>query len=174
MRRAFCVLALATLVVGLAVPAANAGQVQVSGVQTALPDELIGTVYTLRSEVTADSGKAGLDGQWYTPVFDVATNTELSTCKLQKKTVQCRGTEWFDGFLDRDGDGVEDDGEPSGTLTFSFEYSGSASGNGRCHHPITGGTEDFEFATGQLTFKDRIGACGELVTTYKGHIDVRP
>jgi hypothetical protein len=163
-------LALAAVVaLGAAAPA-SAAQVQLSGVQTSLPDELIGSVYYLRSEMVAEPGSAGLNGQWYTPVFDLANETLLLLCREHEKTAQCSGTERFVGFLDRNGNGVEDPDEERGTLDFAFTFSASASGNARCHHPVTGGTGGFAGAAGQLTLKDRIGACGEAITTYKGHL----
>jgi hypothetical protein len=166
---------LVTVVAALALVAtasANPGTTQLRGSMTSLPDEVIGSTYYFRSEVTADSGDAGLHGQWYQPVFDLATGTPLGSCHVQTTTLQCVGTERFDGFLDRNGNGVEDVGDESGTIDFTFEYSASASGNGRCHHVVTGATGAFAGADGQLTMKDRIGACGEVVTTYSGHLSL--
>ena len=170
-----CLTGLVTLVAALALAAtasANPGTTQLRGSLTSLPDEVIGSTYYFRSEVTADPGSAGLEGQWYQPVFDLATNTPLGACHVQTTTVQCVGTEWFDGFLDRNGNGVEDLNEESGTISFTFELSTSASGNARCHHVATGATGAFAGADGQLTMKDRIGACGEVVTTYSGHLSL--
>jgi hypothetical protein len=107
--------------------------------------------------------RGGLVGEWLTPYATLA-------CKEQPKTVQCSGTESFKGFLDSNGNGVQESGEPGGTLEFVFGYSASASGNGRCHHVIESGAGGFAGSSGQLTFKDRLGACGEVVTTYSGHI----
>jgi hypothetical protein len=56
-------------------------------------------------------------------------------------------------------------------LEFAFEFTASASGNGRCHHTITDGGGAFDAASGVLTMKDRPTAAG-LVTTYKGHIEL--
>lgn len=166
---------LLVLVVALALAAsasAGNGTTQISGSQTALPDEVVGSVLYFRSALTADPGSPGLDGQWYQAVWNLATDAPVIDCKLQSKTAQCTGTEWFDGFLDRNGNGVQDLGEESGTLSFTFDYSASASGNGRCHHPIASGTGGFAGVTGQLTMKDRIGPCGEAVTTYLGHLSL--
>jgi hypothetical protein len=76
----------------------------------------------------------------------------------------------------QDGNGVLDPGEPDGALAFTFKFTGSASGHGRCRHPIKegSGTGGFELASGQLTFKDRLGACGESITTDTGHISIPP
>ena len=109
--------------------------------------------------------RGGLVGEWVTPYATLA-------CKEQPKTVQCSGTESFEGFLDRNGNGSQDGDEPGGTLEFTFGYSASASGNGRCRHVISSGGGGLAGATGQLTFKDRLGACGEVLTTYSGHIKV--
>jgi hypothetical protein len=166
---------LLAVVAGLALVAtasAGTGMTQLSGSETALPDEVVGSVYYFRSELTAGPGSPGLNGQWYQAIYDLATDTPLIDCKVQSKTGQCTGTEWFDGFLDRNGNGVQDAGEESGTLSFTFEYSASASGNARCHHPIASGTGDFAGVTGQLTMKDRVGACGEVITTYAGHLSL--
>jgi hypothetical protein len=166
---------LATLVAALALAvtaSADPGTTQLRGSLTSLPDEVVGSTYYLRSEVTADPGTAGLNGQWYQAVFDLATGTPLGACHVQPTTVQCVGTEWFDGFLDRNGNGVEDVGEESGTIAFTFEYSASASGNARCHHVVTSATGAFAGADGQLTMKDRVGACGEILTTYSGHLSL--
>ncbi len=105
----------------------------------------------------------GLVGEWFIPfaTFD---------CMGQPKTYQCTGADTFSGFLDRNGNTVQDAGEPGGTLELVFQLSHAASGNGRCHHVIESGTGDFAGATGQVTFKDRLGACGEVLTTYKGYI----
>jgi hypothetical protein len=107
--------------------------------------------------------RGALVGEWFTPYTTFA-------CREQPKTVQCSGTESFSGFLDREGNAVQDAGEPAGTLEFVFDYSSSVSGNGRCHHPIESGGGGFAGATGQLTFRDRLGACGEVLTTFSGHI----
>ena len=167
---AFLVVAVSLALVASA--SANPGTIQLSGSSAGLPDEIIGSVYYFRSALTADPGSPGLNGQWYQPAFDLATGTPLIDCREHSETAQCTGTEWFDGFLDRNGNGMKDAGEEHGTLQFTYDYSASASGNGRCHHPLTGATGGFAGATGQLTMKDRIGACGELVTTYKGHLSL--
>src|SRR5262245_44257424 len=168
---------LLAIVAGLVLVAsasAGPGTTQLGGSMTSLPDEVIGSVYYFHAHVAADAGSPGLDGDWYQPVFDLATGTPLLVCHEQPSTVQCDGTERFDGFFDRNGNGVKDAGEESGTLEFTYDYSASASGNGRCHHPLTGATGGFAGATGQLTMKDRVGACGEVVTTYKGHLSLSP
>ena len=143
----------ATLLLAVASPA-SASQTQLSGTAL-LVDEA-----TLEFEMTGS-----LVGSWYTDSFD---------CKVvpgsRGVTWPCTGTEHFVGCLDSNGDGQCL--EPSGVLYTTFNYTATPVGNGRCHHPIVGGTGAFEGATGQLTFKDRLGACGIVETTYKGHISL--
>jgi hypothetical protein len=117
-------------------------------------------VQTLVDEATGTYSMSGsLVGDWFTDSFD---------CHLipggAGVTWPCSGTEHFIGCLDADADGTC---ELNGRLDFTFVYTGTPVGNGRCHHPIVSGEGAFEGATGQLTFKDRLGVCG-LTTTYKG------
>jgi hypothetical protein len=149
--------AFATVLAGAAM--AFAAPNQVDGTQHFVAFGTEGIVYEMRG---------GLVGEWLTPYASL-------NCKEQAKTVQCRGEgEVFDGFLDGNGNGVLDSGEADGTLEFAYEYSASASGNGRCHHTIIEGSGEggFENASGQLTFKDRLGPCGQTLTTYSGHISL--
>jgi hypothetical protein len=149
----------ALVVALMATTVAFAATNQVDGTQHVVAYGADGIVYEMRG---------GLVGEWLTPY-------ESLNCKAQRKTVQCRGEgEAFDGFLDRNGNGVLDSGEPDGALEFAYQYSASASGNGRCHHTIIDGSGEggFQGATGQLTFKDRLGRCGEILTTYSGHISI--
>jgi hypothetical protein len=134
--------------------AAGAATVQVDGTQHFV---------AFASDAIVSEMRGALVGEWLTPYATFAS-------KEQSKTAQCSGTESFSGFLDRNGNTLQDAGEPKGTLEFVFGYSSSASGNGRCHHTIEGGEGGFAGAAGQLTFKDRLGACGEVLTTYSGHI----
>ena len=144
----------ATLLLAVAAPA-SASQTQLSG--TAVFSS--GT-----PELPNFSMSGSLVGTWYTDTFD---------CKVVPgggAPWPCTGTEHFVGCLDANGDGQCL--EPSGVLYTTFNYTSTPVGNGRCHHPIVGGTGAFEGATGQLTFKDRLGACGVVETTYKGHISL--
>src|SRR5262249_21280320 len=82
---------LLVLVAALALAAsasAGSGMTQISGSETALPDEVVGNVVYFRSAITADSGSPGLNGQWYQAVWDLGTNTPLIDCKVQSKTGQ--------------------------------------------------------------------------------------
>lgn len=76
---------------------------------------------------------------------------------------QEKGVETFDGCLA--------DGVTCGTFTTAYTWTAKFGPegqiNGRCQHPITGGTEDFEGITGRLDFKDDV-ATG--IATYRGHI----
>ena len=139
---------------------AGAATNQVGGTQHLVGYGETAVVYEMRGSLV---------GEWLLPY-------DTLVCKEQSKSVQCSGKETFDGFLDANGNRALDAGERDGTLEFTFKYTGSASGNGRCHHPIVedSGTGGFIGATGQLTFKDRLGACGEVLTTYSGHISTLP
>ena len=141
------------ITLGLVTPA-SASQTQVSGEQV------------LVDEATLTFSMSGsLVGMWYTDALDCHAIPGGSGL-----TWPCTGTEHFVGCLDANGDGVCT--EESGTLYFEISFTGTPVGNGRCHHPIVGGDGAFTGATGQLTFKDRLGACGIVETTYKGHISL--
>ena len=107
--------------------------------------------------------RGDLYGDWYTTSFDVRGYHPSGT-------LQATGTETFVGCRDLDRNSRCDTGEPAGWLDFTFMYSSSASGNGRCHHPVVASGGDFAGATGQLNFKDRLGSCGAVYTTYTGHL----
>lgn len=131
-------------------PTAGAANIQLSGEQTVV-DPNAGTY----------SMAGSLVGDWYTTSFS-CHGTPAG------ERWPCTGTELFDGCLDSSGDGTCSQ-EEQGWLTFEFEYTASASGNGRCHHTITEGGGAFDGASGVITMKDRPTETG-LVTTYKGHI----
>jgi hypothetical protein len=152
MRRGLLViLGVLALVVGTS-SSASAAVVQVRGVQTPVDD--------VHAAMTGD-----LVGTWTLTDFGDLVEHPAGNVKAS-------GAERFDGCLDVGGDGSCGPGDPAGWLTFSFEYSTAVSGNGRCHHPVTDAGGDFAGATGQLTMKDRVGSCGELRTTYSGHLDL--
>jgi len=134
-----------------ALPAA-AANVQVSGTQTV---------------VDADSGtysmQGSLVGDWFTTSFQCHSTPAGDRWP-------CTGTELFVGCLDESGDGTCTQ-EQSGWLTFDFEFTASASGNGRCQHVITEGGGAFEDASGVITMKDRPTEAG-IVTTYRGSIQL--
>ena len=108
----------------------------------------------------------GLIGYWYTRsmTFGVFTPSGVLTAT---------GTEEFRGCLDANGDGLCGSDEPDGTLWMTFQASLKYDPvtffqiHGRCHHPITYGTGDFEGATGVIRFKDD-PATG--CSYYSGHV----
>jgi hypothetical protein len=152
-------LVFAAVVVGALAIAGTAGaggsNIQVSGLQTPVADG----VY----QMTGD-----LVGWWYT--------TSVTVFRFHESgTVQVKGTELYAGCVDSDRDGTCEPGEPAGTLDLAFNFSGKfdnvtfAEIHGRCHHVVTGGSDDFAHATGVLEFKDDpVTGCAD----YKGHIKV--
>jgi len=139
----------------LLVPAAPASAAQ---------DQLRGS-QVIDSQTGVATMSGDLVGDWYTLTFDLAGAQPSGT-------LQATGSELFVGCWDVDRDGACGGDDVVGWLAFDFHYSASAGGTGRCHHPVVGGGDGFAGATGQLTFKDRVGACGQVVTTYSGHIDL--
>jgi hypothetical protein len=140
------------LVLAAASPAAGAGTTQVGGVQTPVTS---GPCYN-PTEIASFTMNGSLEGCWY---------TDNLTCQAHTAgTVQCTGNEHFVGSI----------GRSSGTLYFSFQFSGKYGGpptfpelHGRCHHPVIRGDGDFSGATGVLDFQDDVTTgCA----TYTGHI----
>jgi hypothetical protein len=150
------VLAVALLV---AAPASAEGAGQVSGNQTPVA----------ACDGSTSLGTYAMDGSligcWFTDSFDVVREHASGT-------VQVTGTEHFDGCLDLGGDG-SCSGDPEGTLSFSFQFSGkfdlvtSAEIRGRCQHPILSGTGGFATASGVITFKDDV-VTG--IAPYRGNV----
>lgn len=144
---------LAMLAALVVVAPASAATTQLSGMQTYNDNRTPADPSDDYFDMTG-----GLVGKWYTTSFDPGPSGGWPV----------RGTEYFIGCIDTDGDRTcAREGESE--LEFEFEYTGAASGNARCHHTIVGARGAFEGASGVLTFKDRPTAAG-LVTTYKGHI----
>ena len=148
---------------GLAAP----GNTQVDGVQTTITlgnlDDPTDDVYWMDGN---GGGAPGLIGYWYTRSIEYGVFTPSGVLTFT-------GTEEFDGCLDADGDGSCGASEPDGTLRMSFQATIKLDPltfmqiQGRCHHPITGGTGDFEGATGVIRFKDDPAAgC----SYYSGHL----
>ena len=134
---------------------ASSGAVAVSGLQT--PVDVANGVYRMSGD---------LIGDWSTTSFNVLGFTPSGA-------LRGAGTELFDGCYDADGSGACDGADPTGTMTFSFTYTGrfdTATGallHGRCHHPITGGTAGFAAASGVLNFHDDpVTGC----SAYKGNL----
>ena len=141
---------------------ALAGTIQVSGDQTPVGpgDPCIAGDPSSLATYTMDGS---LVGCWYSDDF---------TFREQPSgNAQATGHEHFVGCLDlgRDGSCV---GDPTGTLSFSFQFSGKydatfAEIRGRCHHPVVSGTGGFSAASGVINFKDDV-ATG--IATYTGNI----
>ena len=131
---------------------ASAQVVQLRGTQSTTD----GIVFTMTGDLVGD---------WYL-VDDDGLRVRPSG------TVQATGSELFVGCYDADGSGDCGGAEVQGWIAFDYQYSASASGNGRCHHPVVDAGDGFAGTSGQLTFKDRLGACGEVLTTYSGHLDL--
>lgn len=140
--------------VGLGSAAHAADGVKVEGVQ--VPLDPSNGVY----EMTGD-----LIGVWYTTGFELGVATPSGT-------VTGTGTELFVGCYDGDADGACGADDPSGEITFAFQYSARfdpVTGgllHGRCNHPVTGGSGDFAGVTGKLGFHDDPSGCSD----YKGHL----
>jgi hypothetical protein len=86
--------------------------------------------------------------------------------------LQETGHELFVGCVDSGGDG-SCSGDPTGTLSFSFVFTGKFDPmtfeeiKGRCHHHVDEGTEGFAQASGVLNFKDVVEAG---IATYNGNL----
>jgi hypothetical protein len=158
----------ATLIIScialLTAASAGAATSQVNGVQSAAVTS--GPCFD-PSAITSYTMAGGLVGCWYTDTLNVRGDGQPNG------TVQATGTEHFVGCLDLDGDGACGASDPSGTLTFSFQFSGKydpvtgAEIHGRCQHPVTSATGDFTGATGVITFKDDVANGTSL---YEGHV----
>jgi hypothetical protein len=118
--------------------------------------------------VNANKGKykmrGGLRGRWQITSFK-----QLST----KPLFRAKGTERFEGCLDRHRDG-RCAGDPSGRLQFKFRYWASFASDGSliwgsCWHPITGGSGGFAGAQGVLTMVDTPTRRG-VTTRYTGNV----
>ena len=171
MNRRHTWLALVVLAAASALAATGAfaatGNTQVDGKQTVVTlgneEDPTDDVYWMEGN---GGGAPALIGYWYirSMTFGVFTASGVLTAT---------GTEEFDGCLDANGDGACGAGEPEGTLWMTFQaslkYDPSTFAllHGRCHHPITSGTGDFEGATGGIRFKDD-PATG--CSYYSGHI----
>lgn len=155
MSRTFTVFALALLVAALAVPAASAGTIQVSGVQTPVANG-VPCLEAFRCAMTGD-----LVGEWWDTTPD---DVWWDAARFHASgTLQAAGTERFEGTV---GDSAV------GWLTFEYhaELRYAADGSlirGRCQHKITGAGGGLLGATGVITFRDDpVTGCSD----YKGHI----
>ncbi len=164
MRKPTVAIALATALTWVVAAPASATDTQVSGVQ------LPGATGTACEDASASfTMTGGLVGCWYE---DTETVTKEKT-QAGTVLIHLSGTEHFSGCLDVDGDGQCAAGDPHGTLSFAFTFTGQFDAiteseiRGRCHHPIVSGTEDFAGATGVLNFKDDVA---NGTSPYKGHV----
>jgi hypothetical protein len=143
---------------------ASASQNQVSGIQSAG-----GTAPACGDPSASFTMTGGLVGCWYSDTGTFTVHTTASGTAL----IHAAGTEHFTGCLDVDRDGQCTARDLSGSLYFTYTFTGQydvATGNeirGRCHHPIVGGTGDFADATGVMDFKDDVS---NGTAPYMGHI----
>ena len=103
----------------------------------------------LAAGTCADGGyemTGSLVGCWWIDTFESKTDPA-------RHNFRATGTEHFTGCL----------GEVCGTFTTTYSFSAKMAGpwgtstteiHGRCHHPITGGTDGFAGASGELSFHD--------------------
>jgi hypothetical protein len=86
--------------------------------------------------------------------------------------LQETGHELFVGCVDSGSDG-SCSGDPTGTLSFSFVFTGKFDPmtfeeiKGRCHHHVDEGTDGFAQASGVINFKDVVEAG---IATYNGNL----
>jgi hypothetical protein len=148
---------------------AATGNTQVDGIQTTVTlgeyDHATDDVFWMDGN---GGGAPGLIGYWYTRSITYGVFTPSGV-------ITATGTEEFDGCLDTNGDRRCGASEPTGTLRMRFQATIKVDPltfvqiQGRCHHPITGGTDDFRYATGMIRFKDDPAAgC----SYYTGHISL--
>ena len=123
--------------------------------------------------VDADAGLAamhgGLIGDWATTSFEVVEVSPL---------VRGRGTETFEGCLNRNRRDRSCKGDPAGALALTFDYVGAFASPdpasliwGSCLHPIVSGTGAFAGAQGVIAMVDMPTPAG-VVTRYEGTITV--
>jgi hypothetical protein len=142
--------------------AATAAATTVSGEQFAVSGKQV--VVNEKAGTAKMSG--GLLGNWKITSF---------TQTAEKPVFKGKGTESFDGCIDRKLDG-SCAGDPSGTMKFKFRYWGKfgkedAVQLGTCAHPVTGGSGDFTGASGFLMMVDTPTKKAPFVeTNYEGVI----
>ena len=139
----------------LAAAPAGAATSKVEGVQT--PVDLASGHYSM---------SGGLIGEWFT------TSIDSQEVNPAAGTITLTGKERFEGCLDVNRDGRCTKKDPSGTMRFSFIFwadfdpATSLVSNGRCVHPVTGGTGRFEKAAGVIRFRDNPDGS----SVYRGHV----
>jgi hypothetical protein len=164
--RALAFAALTSCIALLGTATASAATFQVAGVQSAPVDSTVCPNQTPNQPAYTMAG--GLIGCWYQDSFN--PHSPIGTLS---GVFQGTGTEHFVGCLDLNGDGTCDAGDPSGTLSFTYQVSlkfdpvTGAEIHGRCQHPIVSGTGDFAGATGVITFHDDVA---NGTARYNGHV----
>lgn len=86
-----------------------------------------------------------LEGCWWTDTFETTSDPD-------KATLRATGIEHFEGCM----------GNVCGTFFTTYTYTAKFDGpwptsaelHGRCHHPVTGGTDGFGGASGEISFHD--------------------
>jgi hypothetical protein len=98
---------------------------------------------------TCDNGGYAMTGSfvgcWWIDTFETKSDPD-------KAHYRATGREHFEGCL----------GTVCGTLTTTYSFTAKTDGpwptsaelHGRCHHPVTGGTDGFAGATGEISFHD--------------------
>ena len=108
----------------------------------------------------------GLDGCLFTSTVD---DSRLSKGGVYKEY----GTEQFVGDLVYNGD-IMASGTFDTVYVITSKWAGepfaSVQFHGRCQHPITTGTGDFEGATGRIDFKDTIVDGVAVEYPFRGHV----
>jgi hypothetical protein len=166
---AFAVAANLSVLVLIAQPAA-ASVISVSGTQAfASPGDPVGAACIAADPVPGGAPAVytmfgSLVGCWYLVDF---------VDKFQDNgALQETGHELFVGCLDRGVDG-SCSGDPSGTLSFSYVFTGKFDAvtfeeiKGRCHHHVDEGKDGFAQASGVINFKDDVEAG---IATYDGNL----
>ncbi len=152
------ILAVAALAVVAAAGATAAGPalITVKGTQTVVNESK--GIYAMQGDLV---------GSWRMTAF--TTNFQGSDGQFVGS-----GKELFSGCRDADRNGACDNGEPKGTIRFSFVYWATfdpktkALVRGQCVHPVLGGTGAFAGAKGVIHMTDRPTASGAVRTTYTG------
>jgi hypothetical protein len=172
MRRHIGVLAVAASlsVLGLIAQPAAASVISVSGSQAfASPGDPGGAACIAADPVPGGAPavltmSGSLVGCWY--LVDLIDKFQ------DNGALQETGHELFVGCVDSGSDG-SCSGDPTGTLSFSFVFTGKFDPmtfeeiKGRCHHHVDEGTDGFAQASGVINFKDVVEAG---IATYNGNL----
>ncbi len=134
---------------------------------TASTYRVAGKSVTVDEAAGLSAMRGGLIGNWATTSFELLEVSPL---------VRGRGTETFEGCLNRNRRDRSCKGDPAGTLALAFEYLGAFASPdpasliwGSCLHPIVSGTGAFAGAQGVIAMVDMPTPAG-VVTRYEGTI----